>query len=84
MKQNRVRSGCQELDAAELLAKEQEAARAAAELLEQLEKEEAAKSVKLAKKKKKGERELSCCYFCLFWAAAGVVGWIEGVVSPKG
>jgi len=62
VKQSRVRGGCQELDAAELLAKEQEAARAAAELLEQLEKEEAAKSAtKSSKKKKKGEHALGSC-----------------------
>lgn len=62
VKQSRVRGGCQELDAAELLAKEQEAARAAAELLEQLEKEEAAKSAtKSSKKKKKGEQLLGSC-----------------------
>jgi hypothetical protein len=56
VKQSKVRSGCADMNAAELRAKEQEAARAAAELLEQLEKEEAAKSAKAAKKKKKGER----------------------------
>lgn len=64
VKQSRTRGGCPELDAAELRAKEQEAARAAAELLEQLEKEEAAKSAaakaaaagsaSASKKKKKG------------------------------
>lgn len=70
VKQSRTRGGCAELDAAELRAKEQEAARAAAELLEQLEREEAAKAAAAkaaavgaaggaagssAKKKKKGE-----------------------------
>lgn len=61
VKQSRTRGGCAELDAAELRAKEQEAARAAAELLEQLEKEEAARAAAKAaagsasaKKKKKG------------------------------
>jgi hypothetical protein len=55
VKQSKCRSGYSDLDAAQLQAKEQEAARAAAELLEQLEKEEAAKTAKAAKKKKKGE-----------------------------
>jgi hypothetical protein len=61
VKQSRTRGGCAELDAAELRAKEQEAARAAAELLEQLEKEEAVRAAAKAaagsasaKKKKKG------------------------------
>lgn len=56
VKQSKCRSGYSDLDAAQLQAKEQEAARAAAELLEQLDKEEAAKSAKAAKKKKKGEQ----------------------------
>ncbi|WIA12109.1 hypothetical protein OEZ85_012183 [Tetradesmus obliquus] len=55
VKQSKCRSGYSDLDAAQLQAKEQEAARAAAELLEQLDKEEAAKSAKAAKKKKKGK-----------------------------
>ncbi|KAF6256099.1 hypothetical protein COO60DRAFT_149160 [Scenedesmus sp. NREL 46B-D3] len=55
VKQSKCRLGYSDLDAAQLEAKEQEAARAAAELLEQLEKEEAAKTAKAAKKKKKGK-----------------------------
>ncbi len=54
VKQSKCRSGCADLDAEQLQAKEQEAARAAAELLEQLEREEAERSAKAAKKKKKG------------------------------
>lgn len=70
VKQSRVRGGgSAELDAAELQAKEQEAARAAAELLEQLEKEAAAKSASkgAAKKKRKGGQSASCkvCVFAL-------------------
>lgn len=56
VKANKGRSGCADLNAAELKAKELEAARAAAELLEQLAKEEeAAKAAKAPKKKKKGK-----------------------------
>ncbi|KAF8071205.1 TANC1 [Scenedesmus sp. PABB004] len=58
VKQSKCRPGCLDLDAEQLQAKEQEAARAAAELLEELEKEEAARSAKEAKggkKKKKGK-----------------------------
>jgi hypothetical protein len=63
VKQSKCRSGYSDLDAAQLEAKEQEAARAAAELLEQLEKEEAAKTAKAAKKKKKGAQQHRwwCC-----------------------
>jgi hypothetical protein len=63
VKQSKCRSGYSDLDAAQLEAKEQEAARAAAELLEQLEKEEAAKTAKAAKKKKKGAQQQRwwCC-----------------------
>jgi len=60
VKQSKCRAGCLDLDAAQLEAKEQEAARAAAELLEQLEKEQAAKVAKAAKKKKKGRSADAC------------------------
>jgi hypothetical protein len=81
VKQSRTRGGCAELDAAELRAKEQEAARAAAELLEQLEKEEAARAAAKAaagsasaKRKKKGGADLGCMKACKQTPAVGQAG----------